>query len=256
MRGFGIDATVPAGVAGEVAGRAEELGYTSFWVNGSPPRAALESLSAAAVTTHLDLGVGVLPLTERSVAEIIADVRALRLPVERLWLGIGSARVPGALDEVRGAAAAIRAELGARVATAAVGPRMTMLAGEIADAVLFTWWFAAEVERSRPLLEAGARRADRSAPPIASYIRCALLPAAADALAAKAARYAAIPRYAEVFARNGVTAADTVVTGTDGAGLAPGIAREEAVLDISIVRAITADDTMESIEALLEACAP
>jgi len=243
-------------VAGGVAHRAEQHGYRSFWVNGSPPAKALESLEAAADSSGLDLGVGVLPLTAITAEEVVAEVRRLDLPQERLWLGVGSSRSPGALAEVRRATGIIRAELEVRVVAAAVGPRMTELAGEVADAVIFTWWPAAEVVNSRRLLEAAAERAGRTSPLVASYIRCALLPEAQAALQAKADAYAAIPRYAEVFARNQVRAEETVVTGADADELASGIEKEEQVLDTPIIRAITAEDTTGSISALLEACAP
>ena len=68
--------------------------------------------------------------------------------------------------------------------------------------------------------------------------------------------YGAIPRYREVFARNGLTAAETVVTGTSRAELLPGIETEETVLDHPVIRAITAAATVEAISELLTACAP
>ena len=255
IRGFGIDATVAPGVAATVARRAEEAGYGSFWVNGSPPAAAIESLAAAAETSDLPLGVGVLPLTSIEVHEIVSEVRRVALPQNRLWLGIGSARSPGALTEVRRAVETLRTELDVTLVLAAVGPRMTELAGELADAVLFTWWPRDEVVASRRLLEIGATRVDRETPPVASYVRVALLPEAAAELADKADLYAAIPRYAAVFSRNDVEAADTVVTGGARADLLPGIERESEVLDVPIIRAI-AGDAAPSIIRLLEAAAP
>lgn len=243
-------------VAEKVAEAAEEHGYASFWVNGSPPGAALESLRAAADSTTLSLGVGVLPLTKISAIDIVSRVRDLELPEDRLFLGVGSSRVPGALAEVRAAVDLIRAKTDATVVTAAVGPKMTELAGEISDVVLFTWWIAPEVERSRSYLEVGASRGDRPAPVVASYVRCALVPDAAEAVAERAAAYAAIPRYAKAFARAGINAADTVIIGSGAADLAPGITREENVLDLSIIRAITADGSFSSFEPLITAAAP
>lgn len=256
MRGFGIDASTPIGVAAEVAVQVEHYGYSSFWVNGSPPQGALEIIGSAAERTELDLGVGVFPLTRITVEELISEVRGRDLPQERLWLGVGSSREPGALAEVRQAVHTIRSELDVTVVTGAVGPRMTSLAGEIADAVIFTWWIAPEVERSRVVLEQAAAKAGRHPPTVVSYIRCALLPDAAAAVAERADAYAAIPRYREVFARNRITAADTVVTGSSRAELMEGIEREEAVLDHSVIRAIPAENTVEAISELAKACAP
>jgi len=256
MRGFGIDATVPADIAQAVAVRAERDGYSSFWVNGSPPQGALEIIERAAANTELDLGIGVFPLTSISADEIVAEVRHRDLPQDRLWIGIGSSRSPGALAEVRQAVHTLRHELEVRVVMAAVGPRMTVLAGEIADAVIFTWWTAEEVERSRVLLEQGAAAAGKHEPTVISFIRCALMPQAAEAVASRAEAYGKIPRYREVFERAGITAEDTVVMGTSRAELLPGIEREEAAVDLSIIRAIPPSDTVEDLAELAAACAP
>ena len=251
-----IDATVPVEVATEVAVRAESAGYASFWVNGSPPYGALDIVEEAAQHTDLDLGVGVFPLTAITAEELISQIRQRGLPEDRLWLGVGSGRKSGALGEVRRAAGTVRTELDVRVVTAAVGPKMTELAGDIADAVVFTWWMASEVTRSRVLLDRSAAAAGRKTPTVVSFIRCALLPQAAAAIAERAAVYDAIPRYREVFARNQLAAADTVITGTSRAELLAGIEIEEAVVDHPVIRAITETATVEAIAELLTACAP
>lgn len=256
MRGFAVDASTPLEVATEVAGQAEELGYRSFWVNGSPHDGALDILECAAHECSLDLGVGVFPLTAISADELVDEVNRRGIPEDRLWLGIGSGRRPGALAEVREAVTTIRDRSACKVVTAAVGPKMTALAGEIADAVVFTWWFVKEVERSRRYLEEGAARGGRDAPAIISYIRAALMPQAAEAVAHRAKAYSAIPRYLEVFERNQMTAYDAIVTGVDRAGLLEGIEREEAVLDMSLIRAIPAEPTVDSLMDLARACAP
>lgn len=255
-RGFGIDASVPLEVALEIASLVERAGYGSFWVNGSPHDGALNIIEGALERTELDVGVGVFPLPKISADELVAEVHNRRLAEDRLWLGVGSARRPGALDEVRRAAHTIREELGVTVGTGAVGPKMMALAAEVADAVILTWSFAAEVERARGILNESARMAGREAPTVVSFIRCGLLPQAADAVAERAGVYGSIPHYQEVFARNALTAADTVVTGTDRSELLEGIQREEAVLDIPVIRAIPADNTVESLSELVLACAP
>ncbi len=247
---------MPSKVARDVAGLAEDLGYGSFWVNGSPFEGALSILEGASRSCDLDLGVGVFPLTEIGALELVSEIRSRGIPTDRLWLGIGSNRRPGALAEVRGAVTLLKAELDCRVVTAAVGPKMTALAGEVADAVIFTWWFAAEVRRSREFLAEGARRVGREPPPVVSYIRCALLPRAAEALKRRVEAYSAIPRYREVFERNEITADQVVVTGSTREELIPGILEEEAVLDIPVIRAIPAEDTLESLAELARACAP
>ena len=98
-RGFGIDATVPFDVAMEVAGLVEQAGYGSFWVNGSPHEAALDIIEGALNKTSLDVGVGVFPLPKISATELVAEVTGRRLPQDRIRLGVGSGRRPGALDQ-------------------------------------------------------------------------------------------------------------------------------------------------------------
>lgn len=255
-RGFGIDASVPPEVVAEVASLTERAGYGSFWVNGSPHDRALDIIEAALENTELQVGVGVFPLPKISAEELVAEIRQRDLPEDRLWLGVGSARSPGALDEVRQAVHTIRDELGVTVATGAVGPRMMAVAAEVADAVVLTWSFAAEVERAMGILNETAQRVGRESPTVVSFIRCALLPQAEAAVAERAAAYDAIPHYRKVFARNGLTAADTVVTGRSRGELLEGILFEEAVVDVPVIRAVPADNTVESLTDLVLACGP
>lgn len=255
-RGFGIDASVPLDVATDIAARVEDAGYDSFWVNGSPYDGALDIIEMALSQTDLDVGVGVFPLPKISAEELVDEVRERGLPQPRLHLGVGSGRRPGALDDVRSAAQLFRKELDVTVVTGAVGPKMLALAGEVADEVILTWSFVAEVERARPFLQEGAQGAGREPPTVISFIRCALVPQAADAVADRAGVYDQIPHYRAVFERNGVTAADTVVTGSSREDLLPGIEREESVLDVSVIRAIPAENTVDSLGELVDACAP
>lgn len=255
-RGFGIDATVAPGVAAELSAEVESLGYGSFWVNGSPPEGAMAVLEAAAKASSLELGVGVLPLTSISIEQVIDQVQSRGIPERRLWLGVGSNRKPGALAEVRAASQIIRSETNCRVVSAAVGPKMTQQAAELADCVLFTWWPRSEVAASRQRVHESAADAGREVPLIASYVRCGLLPQAAHAIEEKSARYASIPRYAEVFARNHMRAQDTVITGTNREDLLAKIEHEEVVIDLPVIRGITADETLGSLVELATACRP
>ena len=256
MRAFGIDASVPVEVATEIAGLVEEAGYGSFWVNGSPHHGALDILEAAAQRTSLDLGVGVFPLPKISADELVAEVIGRRLPQDRLWLGMGSGRRPGALTEVRQAVETVKAGLEVTVTTGAVGPKMTALAGEVSDAVIFTWSIAAEVAQNRQLAAEAAKSAGRDTPTIVSFIRCGLLPEGAVAVAERADAYSSIPHYKAVFDRYGMTATDTVVTGHTREDMLEGIDREEQALDISIIRAIPEKPTVKSLGRLVTACAP
>jgi alkanesulfonate monooxygenase SsuD/methylene tetrahydromethanopterin reductase-like flavin-dependent oxidoreductase (luciferase family) len=255
-RGFGIDAGLPLDMALEVANLAERAGYGSFWVNGSPHDGALNIIEGALERTELDVGVGVFPLTKISADELVTEVIERDLPQNRLWLGVGSNRKPGALEEVRRAAHTIREALDVTVTTGAVGPKMLALAAEVADAVILTWSLAAEVEQARGILNESAQRVGRESPTVVSFIRCALMPQAADAIAERAAAYDSIPHYRKVFARHGLTATDTVVTGTDRAELLDGIEYEESVLDLSVIRAIPSEESVAALADLVTACAP
>ncbi|MGB7861580.1 MAG: hypothetical protein WBM90_13875 [Acidimicrobiia bacterium] len=256
MRGFGIDASVPVDVACDVAAMVSAKRYTSFWVNGSPHEGALEILEAAAEIVDLPLGVGVFPLPKISARELVTEIRRRGIPQDRLLLGVGSGRSPGALSEVREAVAIFRSELDVTVVTGAVGPKMTSLAGEISDGVIFTWSIAAEIMASRSILDEAAGTANRPSPTVISFVRCALLPEARHAVDERATAYGAIPHYKAVFERHGLEAVETVVTGRNRNELLPGIESEEAVLDMSVIRAIPSANTTDAIGRLVAACAP
>ena len=256
-RGFGIEAAVPHDIASRVAAEAEALGYTSFWVNNPPRTDGLASLAAAAAaTTRINLGVGVIPLDSHPADEVAANARRHGLPLERLLLGVGSGGDQRGLTRVRDGVGQLRARLEARVIISALGPRMTALAGEIADGALFNWCSPNFEEDAGARMRAAAEAAGRPRPLMMAYVRCGLLPQAADKLDERAGRYASIPQYARHFERMGVSARDTCVSGPDAATLQRGIAAHERVLDETVVRALTADDSAASILELLRACAP
>jgi len=256
-RGFGIAAAVAHEVTREVAREAEALGYTSFWVNDTPGADGLAALAAAAeVTDRIRLGVGVVALDRRPPETVAADVVRLGLPQGRLWLGVGAGGDPKGLSRVRAGVEILHQHVSAPVIIGALGPRMSALAGEVSEGVLFNWQtpeFA--VEAGQWVLDA-ATVADRPRPQLMAFIRCALLPQAGARLAEEAGRYGSFPKYAEHFARMGVDAGGTIIASDEPADLRAGMARHEAALDEAVVRAITADDTAASILELLRACAP
>lgn len=255
-RGFGIAASVAPHVAATVAAEAERLGYSSFWSNDTGGYDGLETLAAAAsVTSRLKLGVGVIGVDRRTGESIAGDVVRLGLPVDRLWLGVGSGG-SSSLAIVRTATEELHQRGVADVFIAALGPNMNRLAGEAADGVLFNWLTPAFAERSREWVLEAAAHAGRPRPIISAYVRCALLPQADEQLDRQSALYSSFPSYASHFERMGVSARNTCVHGTDAATLQAGIAAHDVVLDETVVRAITADESAESILELLRACAP
>lgn len=256
-RGFGIAAAVSHDVTRQVAQEAERLGYSSFWANDTPGADGLAALAAAAeVTSAIKLGVGVIPLDRRPGESIAADVEQLGLPHGRLLLGVGSGGDPKGLDRVRAGVDVLHSRVSARVIVAALGPNMCALAGEVADGVLFNWLTPEFAERSGRWVLDAAEQAVRPRPSLMAYVRCALVPDAEARLRDESSRYSRIGKYGDHFRRMGTSAYDTCVSGPDAEALQAGIARHERVLDETVVRAITRDDSAESILTLLRACAP
>jgi alkanesulfonate monooxygenase SsuD/methylene tetrahydromethanopterin reductase-like flavin-dependent oxidoreductase (luciferase family) len=255
-RGFGVNATVPLDVVSSVAVEAERRGYTSFWTNDPGNADGLATLQAAAGVCSLRLGIGVIPIDRRPPDTIVRDIERYDLPLERLWLGVGSGGDRKGLQRMRDGVAELHAALTCPILISALGPKMCRLAGEVADGVVFNLLTPEYTASSGELVLSGARDAGRPRPLLTAHVRCALLPQAAAKVAEQAGRYAGNRQYAANFARMGIAAADTVVTGTDASALQTMIAAHEAQLDETIVRAITADDSADSIIELLHACAP
>ena len=255
-RGFALHAGVAPEVIRAAAREAEAAGYDSFWVNYPGPVDGLASLAlAAAETTRIALGVGVVPLHTCGPDSIATAVHANALPVARLLLGVGSPN-PAALARVRDGIGALRARLPARLYVAALGPRMCRLAGEIADGVLLNWLTPEHALRSAEWVRAGAEAAGRPAPRLAAYVRVAVGPGSAARLEEEGRRYAGIPAYADHFARMGVPPGATAVAAATAAAVPEALARWERVLDDVVVRAITARDTVEETLALVRAARP
>jgi alkanesulfonate monooxygenase SsuD/methylene tetrahydromethanopterin reductase-like flavin-dependent oxidoreductase (luciferase family) len=255
-RGFALHAGVAPEVIRAAAREAEAAGYDSFWVNYPGSIDGLAALAVAAgVTTRIALGVGVVPLHTQGPDRIVADVRGHGLPVDRLWLGVGSPN-PGSLERVRAGIRALRAELRARLVVAALGPRMCHLAGEVADGVLLNWLTPEHARTSADWVRAGAAAAGRPAPRLAAYVRVALGPAGAARLEEEGRRYAAIPAYAAHFARMGVPPVTTGVAAATGAAVPPALGRWEPAMDDVVVRALTEHDTVDETLAVLRAARP
>jgi alkanesulfonate monooxygenase SsuD/methylene tetrahydromethanopterin reductase-like flavin-dependent oxidoreductase (luciferase family) len=256
-RGFGVAASVAHDVVGELAREAERLGYSSFWSNDMPDADGLESLAAAAATTEgLRLGVGVMPLDRRTAGSIDVRVRSLDLPHDRLILGIGSGVGPDPLARVRAGVTELEAGGGLTIVVGALGPKMSALAGGAADGVLFNWMTPGYLKDAGEAVRAAAETAGNDRPATMAYVRCALTPAADARLAEEIARYESIPSYQRHLERMGATGRDTCVVGNDHAAMQAGIAPFEAVLDETVVRAITPTDSLDDLLELLRACAP
>ena len=255
-RGFGVFAGVAPEVIRASAREAEEVGYSSFWVNHPGSTDGLGALALAArETRRIDIGIGVIPLHTRRPDSIVQGVRSYDLPVDRLLLGVGSAG-PDALKRVREGMAELRSQLSVRLVAAALGPRMCRLAGEIADAVLFNWLTPEHARRSAEWVRAGAGGAGRQPPRLCAYVRVALGAAAYDRLLEEGARYATIPAYAAHFARMGVKPVETAVAAQSPEAISLALGKWQGAVDEIILRAVTGRDTVEEHVTLLRAAKP
>lgn len=283
-RGFGVNASLPPEVIRVAAQTAESLGYDSFWVNDTPDGDGLTSLGeAAAVTETIKLGVGVIPLARRSADSIIdqlqglnrpidqerdtgdtvvtrgeaIQVQGLTVPLNRLLLGVGSGPGgPGALDRVRNGVQALQGSLDTNIYISALGPRMSRLAGEIADGVLFNWFTPNHARTAAEWVRAGVQQAGQPMPQLCSYVRVSLGQAGADRLRQEGARYASIPAYGDHFVRMGAEPIATGIAAAEPDQIREGLGSWEETLDEVVVRAITPDDTIDQILAIVEAGAP
>ncbi|MEZ4552767.1 MAG: LLM class flavin-dependent oxidoreductase [Dehalococcoidia bacterium] len=248
-RGFGVDAGLADEVASEVARRAEAAGYSSVWATDTPSADGLANLAAfAQATERIRVGVGVLPLDRHSPETIVRRVRELGLPVERLWLGIGSGGNARPLRAVRDAIAPLRDGLpGVSIVVAAMGPQMMRIASEVGDAVQPNWLIPRTIVEAKGLYAPGSRAQT------IMYVRAALDPGGRERVGREAGRYAATrPQH---FEANEVPPAEVGVAG-DAASLDAQLAPYEAVLDETVVRALPASPAPEDLFALIEAARP
>ena len=205
--GLGIAAATDPGHLAGLAAEAEGLGYDSIWSNDNPSGDGLAQLAAwAADSARIHLGVGVLALDRHRPEAIAARVTELGLPLDRLLIGLGAGFASSPLSVIREGVAALRESLpGARVAVAAMGPRMCRLAGEVGDAVLLNWMTPERAAWAQPLVGEGAAQAGRPPGDVAifGYVRTGLGPDASDRLGREVSMYLQMPHYARHFERMG-----------------------------------------------------
>ena len=257
-RGFGVAGSMPAAMVREVAAAVEAGGHATFWANDIPGGDGLAALAeAAAVTTRIGLGVGVVPLDRRPAEAIAARIAELGLPVGRLTVGVGSGGATDALARVRAGVEALRAASGARVIVGALGPRMTALAGEAADGALLNWLTPGQARRSASVVRAAAEAAGQPSPFVAAYVRVALGAAGIERFGVEADRYASFPSYAAHFARMGVAARETGVVGDRPEEIDAGLdAFADDALDEVVARAIVGEEAVAGYLDLVRAATP
>ncbi len=257
-RAFGVAAGLDPDVAGPLAERCAEVGYTSLWSNDTPVALGLETLSVfAEAAPALDLGVAVMALDRHEPADIAAHIDRLGLDRERLWIGIGAGFSKKPLTEIRDAMPGLREALpGVRIVLAAMGPKMCAFAGAEADGAFFNWMTPDFAAGARANVEAGAAGAGREPPPVLGYVRTAVGPDAADRLAKEESFYRDLhASYRKHFDRLAEPEGSVGVAAADADEAQAALARYAHALDVSVVRGL-ASANVEAMTALAEAAAP
>jgi len=221
--GFALRDPYPWGDLVGLVRAGETAGYRALFLPEVGTRDTLAALTGlAGETDRLLLGTGVVPLPARSPGLLaMAAATVQERSGGRLLLGLGTGpSVPGALARLRSTVEGLRqAFAGAdgfalkqppQIWIAALGPKATTLAGEIADGVILNWCTPARVAAAVAQVEAGAEAAGRDPADvtIAVYVRAALAPGAADGARLAAAEYASYPSYHRQFADLGIDPAD------------------------------------------------
>ena len=256
-RGFGVTAGLDPEIASPLAGRCQELGYSSMWSNDHPGAKGLETLAEYAKgADRIDLGVAVIALDRQSPDEIASDIERFGIDKARLWLGIGAGFTEKPLTTMREALPGLREALpDVRLVLAAMGPKMCAFAGAEWDGVFFNWMTPEYAAGARERVEEGAKEAGREPPPIFGYVRTAVGANAEGRLSKDESFYRDLHKgYRDHFNRQGAPEGTVGVAGENESGVQAGLARYRA-MDVPVVRAL-ASATIEDMSALAEAAAP
>ena len=207
-----------------IAREGESLGYAVVLLPEIGARDTLAALTGlVAETSTVLLGTGVIPMAARtSKLAAMAAATVQERSGGRHLLGVGTGgSAPGALDRLRTYVEEIRTLIGAGspgtalrlplpapvpIWIAALGPKATRLAGEIADGVILNWCTPDRVAEARDAIRSAAAEAGRdpNSVTISVYVRAAFSDRADEALLAAAAEYSSYPAYARQFEAMGV----------------------------------------------------
>jgi alkanesulfonate monooxygenase SsuD/methylene tetrahydromethanopterin reductase-like flavin-dependent oxidoreductase (luciferase family) len=256
-RAFGVTAGLDPEIGSPLAGRCQELGYSSMWSNDHQGAKGLETVAEYAKgADRIELGVAVIALDRQSPEEVAADIDRLGIDRGRLWLGLGAGFTEKPLTTMREALPGLREALpGVRLVLAAMGPKMSALGGAEWDGVFLNWMTPEFAARTRERVEEGAREAGRDTPPIFGYVRTAVGANAEGRLAKDESFYRDYnPGYRNHFDRQGAPEGTVGVAAENAAVAEQQLSRYRA-LDTVVVRAL-ASATFEDMSALAEAAAP
>jgi alkanesulfonate monooxygenase SsuD/methylene tetrahydromethanopterin reductase-like flavin-dependent oxidoreductase (luciferase family) len=259
-RGFGVAAGLDPEVAAELARRCEGLGYRSMWSNDHPGASGLETAAFFhEAAPALEVGVAVLALDRHDPPSIAAKADEEGLDPGRLWIGIGAGFTKRPLEVVRQGLSELRAVLpaSARIAVAAMGPKMCALAGAEADGVFLNWVTPAHAAWARERVQEGAHAARREVlPTIFSYVRVAVGEDAAERLLKEESFYRQLHQgYIRHFETLGAEPGTVGIAAGNPADVPPLLAPYEQAIDHVVVRAL-ASANIESLGAVAEAAAP
>jgi alkanesulfonate monooxygenase SsuD/methylene tetrahydromethanopterin reductase-like flavin-dependent oxidoreductase (luciferase family) len=259
-RGLGITAGIDPGLARDLAGRCEDLGYHSLWSNDEPSAPGLDTLAQfAAAAPRLELGVGILPLDRYPPVRIAAEIARLGLDPAKLWVGVGSGQLTTSpIAAVQADVVELRRLLpdGTRLVVAAMRPQMCRTGGAVADAVLLNWMLPAHAALARRWVHEGAEQAGRVAPLVASYIRVAVGPGSLQRLRDDESRYRTInPAHRRHFDAMNVPLGSVGVAASARPEVLEALAPYHIALDLPIARVLAEQDAT-SLSAAVIAAAP
>lgn len=256
-RGFGVAAGLDSDVATPLAARCHELGYSSMWSNDHPGANGLDTLADFAEgTEELELGVAVMALDRHQPAEINERIESLGLDRDRLWVGVGAGFTKRPLTTMREALPALRESIpGVRLVLAAMGPKMSALAGSGFDGAFLNWMTPEFAAGARESVHSGAAEAGREPPPVLGYVRTAVGDDARERLAKEESFYRDLhDGYRRQFARLDRPTGTVGVAAADADQAARALDDYDA-LDVVVVRGL-ASATLEAMGVVAVAAAP
>jgi alkanesulfonate monooxygenase SsuD/methylene tetrahydromethanopterin reductase-like flavin-dependent oxidoreductase (luciferase family) len=259
-RGLGVAAGLDPEVGAELARRCESLGYQSIWSNDHPGASGLETASVFHESAPgLDVGVAVLALDRHDPDSIAAKADDEGLDPGRLWVGIGAGFTKRPLAVVTEGLEGLRTALpaSARIAVAAMGPKMCALAGAEADGVFLNWMTPERAAWARERVHEGASEAGRDVPPtIFGYVRVAVGDDAEERLLKEESFYRQLHQgYIRHFESLGAEPGTVGIAARDAAEVPKHLAAYEDATDHVVVRAL-ASATMDGLGGVAEAAAP
>jgi len=203
-----------------------------------------------------ELGVAVMALDRHDPKEINGHIERLGIERDRLWLGVGAGFSKRPLTVMSQALHDLREQVpGVRLVLAAMGPKMSNLAGSAYDGVFFNWMTPEFATSARLNVEWGAGDVPRDPPPVFGYVRVAVGEGARERLAKEESFYRNLhDGYRNHFERLGAPEGTVGVAAADR-DEAQLLLAQYTALDVTVVRAL-ASATVEAMSAVAEASTP